>query len=831
MTSTWGTTWGPSATGWPTSTSTTPSTASWTCTPSPWTSTRTSSRARTYETALDLLAAGLDPERCTLFVQSHVAEHAQLAWLLECTATMGELRRMTQFKDKSAGKDSVRVGLFTYPVLQSADILLYDAERVPVGDDQRQHLELARELAHRFNHRYGPTLVVPEAAIPAMAARVMDLQHPGQKMSKSVNSPLGTVLMLDDPADIERKVKKAVTDTDGEVRYDPEAKPGLSNLHRAAGRGHRPHHPATWPAPTERYGDLKTDVAEALIELLRPVRERRAALAADPGAVPALLAAGGRQGPPGGVGAPTAAPPRRSDCWLPGRPGSRVRASGSARRPSVTPPCLAGPMALVMADRSEGNGTRVRRLTGPGSAGPVSGSGSAPGSGSGSVSASGSGSVPDRGPDRGAAAEAPVGTAELESAIDTLARFVAGFEPGRFSGEDASVLVSWFTRCERLAGTAKALAASRASRAHRPEAGGHPTPAHWLSGLTGESLGESTGVLRLGDHLARHAAVDEAARAGELSRQAARLVADAVSVNPDREEDLVEAARGGSMRQLKDRCLRAKAEARSAEDAEAAHRALHDARHCRTFTDRDGAFCLDARLTPEAGAALLAALTPATDRYFHRARRSGHHEPTDAYRADALVALVTGARATGPGPTDGSGPRTADGPRAQVTLRVDLDALRTGVVGPDGVCEIPGVGPVPLATARALLGDAVTRLVITNGIDVTTVCHLGRSIPAALKAALVERDRCCVVPGCDVDQGLEIDHWGIPFAEGGAATLANLARLCGHHHALRTHRGFTLTGGPGRWQWTPPKDRPPEATDDDDHDQDQDDTRLFSLDE
>ena len=187
-------------------------------------------RARTAETALDLLAAGLDPERCTLFVQSHVAQHAQLAWLLECTATMGELSRMTQFKEKSAGKDSVRVSLYTYPVLQAADILLYDAERVPVGDDQRQHLELTRELANRFNHRYGPTLVVPEAAIPTAGARVMDLQHPGAKMSKSVNSPLGTILLLDPPSEIERKVRKAVTDTDGEVRYDPESKPGLANL-------------------------------------------------------------------------------------------------------------------------------------------------------------------------------------------------------------------------------------------------------------------------------------------------------------------------------------------------------------------------------------------------------------------------------------------------------------------------------------------------------------------------------------------------------------------------------------------------------------------------
>ena len=248
-------------------------------------------RSQTYETALDLLAAGLDPECCTLFVQSHVQEHTQLTWLLECTATMGELRRMTQFKDKSAGKDSVRAGLFTYPVLQSADILLYDAERVPVGEDQRQHLELARELANRFNHRFGDTFVVPEAAIPRMAARVMDLQHPENKMSKSVSSPLGTVLLFDDESEIVRKVKKAVTDTDGEVRYDREAKPGLSNLLEllAVATGRTPTEVA---ASYQRYGDLKNDVAEALVELLRPARERRVVLAGDPGAVTALLSVG-----------------------------------------------------------------------------------------------------------------------------------------------------------------------------------------------------------------------------------------------------------------------------------------------------------------------------------------------------------------------------------------------------------------------------------------------------------------------------------------------------------------------------------------------------------
>ena len=248
-------------------------------------------RSRTYETALDLLAAGLDPEACTLFVQSQVPEHPRLTWLLECTASMGELRRMTQFKEKSEGRESVRAGLFTYPVLQAADILLYDTDRVPVGNDQRQHVELTRELAIRFNGRYGETFVVPEAAFPPVGARVMDLQDPTRKMSKSVSSPLGTVLVLDPPEEIERKVRKAVTDTDGEVRFDPEAKPGLANLLEllAVATNRTPDQAAE---SYQRYGDLKRDLADALVELLRPIQKRRAELAADAGAVTSLLAQG-----------------------------------------------------------------------------------------------------------------------------------------------------------------------------------------------------------------------------------------------------------------------------------------------------------------------------------------------------------------------------------------------------------------------------------------------------------------------------------------------------------------------------------------------------------
>jgi len=248
-------------------------------------------RQRTLETAAWLFASGLDPEVCTVFAQSHVPEHTGLCWLLECTATFGELRRMIQFKEKSKGSESVSVGLFTYPVLQAADILLYDTDKVPIGDDQRQHLELARDIAIRFNGRYGQTFVVPEAVVPKVAARVMDLQHPERKMSKSVNSPLGTIDLTDDRDAIRQKIRKAVTDNDGVVRYDTGQKPGLSNLIElfAAASG-RSIEDVT--ASYDRYGPLKADLAEILVEVLSPVRERYLDITADPGAVPSLLEKG-----------------------------------------------------------------------------------------------------------------------------------------------------------------------------------------------------------------------------------------------------------------------------------------------------------------------------------------------------------------------------------------------------------------------------------------------------------------------------------------------------------------------------------------------------------
>jgi tryptophanyl-tRNA synthetase len=255
-------------------------------------------RRATLTTATLLIAVGLDPEVCTVFVQSHVPEHPELTWLLECTASMGELRRMTQFKDKAArgGEESARVGLFTYPVLMAADILLYDADRVPVGDDQRQHLELTRDLAIRFNARYGDTFVVPEAAIPATGrgARIMDLQNPTAKMSKSAASPQGVVMLLDEPAVIDRKIKRAVTDAEtgpDAVRYDPDAKPGVSSLLELLAL-------ATDKTPQEvasgysQYGPLKQDTAAAVIEMVRPIQERYRALSRDPAEVDKVLQLG-----------------------------------------------------------------------------------------------------------------------------------------------------------------------------------------------------------------------------------------------------------------------------------------------------------------------------------------------------------------------------------------------------------------------------------------------------------------------------------------------------------------------------------------------------------
>jgi tryptophanyl-tRNA synthetase len=248
-------------------------------------------RAKTVQLAMKLMAVGIDPDRSTLFVQSHVHEHSELAWIMECTVSYGELSRMTQFKDKSARNDFISGGLFTYPALMAADILVHDTDRVPVGDDQRQHLEITRDIADRFNSRYGETFVVPEAYIPPAGARVMDLQNPSNKMSKSADSPQGTVDLLDDPATVEKKVKRAVTDSGDDVTYDPENRPGVANLLSilAAATGREAKVVAE---DYRQFGPLKKDTADALVALLEPIQARYRELEADPAATQALLQQG-----------------------------------------------------------------------------------------------------------------------------------------------------------------------------------------------------------------------------------------------------------------------------------------------------------------------------------------------------------------------------------------------------------------------------------------------------------------------------------------------------------------------------------------------------------
>ena len=248
---------------------------------------------QTLQLAAILFAVGLDPQVATVFVQSHIPEHSQLGWIMECTVSFGELSRMTQFKDKSAKReaDFVSAGLFTYPALQAADILLYDAAEVPVGDDQRQHIEITRDIALRFNHRFGDTFVVPKAVTPPTGARVMDLQEPTNKMSKSGDGEAGIIYLLDDPAAIVKKFKRAVTDSDNEVAFDRERKPGVSNLLEILAAATN-ESPASLATTYTQYGKLKQDTGEAVAEMLRPIQTRYHELMADPAELSNLLALG-----------------------------------------------------------------------------------------------------------------------------------------------------------------------------------------------------------------------------------------------------------------------------------------------------------------------------------------------------------------------------------------------------------------------------------------------------------------------------------------------------------------------------------------------------------
>ena len=456
----------------------------------------------------------------------------------------------------------------------------------------------------------------------------------------------------------------------------------------------------------------------------------------------------------------------------------------------------------------------------------------------------------------GAAAEGV--HAYLSGMKSSLGSFMGTFDPGCLSASDAALLVPEFAWFERFGLAGKTLAATRSAEANIHRSTGQRTAAEWLADQTGESLGDAIDTLQLGNSLKSQPGVEDAVRKGKLSHRKAKTIAAAVKENPDAEGELLDGAETDSLRTVQEKSARARARAHSKEDEDQRDRRQRKHRSCRTWTDDgDGMFQLHARLTPKDGARLRSALERATDKVFHRARRSGVEESRDAYQADALVELVTSgaivdpttpvrgigaASRTHPDPgspddeaideatdeaTDEKVPGSTDATAASTTgttkgsrsnrsrsatdthrgdtvhVRVDLEALRNGFTGSGQVCEIPGVGPISVETAREVMGNALCRLVITNGVDVTTICNLSRHIPAPIAAALLERDPTCVVPGCNANRYLETDHWQVDFADDGPTAWWNLCHLCSAHHRLKTRGLYILEGGPGAWRFTP----------------------------
>ena len=383
-------------------------------------------------------------------------------------------------------------------------------------------------------------------------------------------------------------------------------------------------------------------------------------------------------------------------------------------------------------------------------------------------------------------------------AVEQLRRFLAVADPRTVTTAQAAALVEAFVELERLAAAGKILFAARAAESNVWADAGHRTASSWLADVAGSSLGDAVSAIETSRRLEELPGTSDALRAGGLSAAQVNHVAQAAGKDPTAERELLEVATTESMRTLKEHARRVMAQASSKEEEIARYRAIHDRRYLRHYTDSDGAFRLEARLTPDAGARILSAVQAKADALFQEARKSGDRQRPEAYGADALVELLSGShrvRQPSTGRTD------------SVVIRVDAEALRRGWVEGAERCEIAGVGPVPVATARRLMPDAFVKLVIREGVDVLNVCHIGRGIPAHVQSALEERDPACVVPGCDVTAGLESHHYKEDYAVCGTTRLSDLARVCAHHHDLVTYGGYELTGRPGAWQLLPPAER------------------------
>jgi hypothetical protein len=385
----------------------------------------------------------------------------------------------------------------------------------------------------------------------------------------------------------------------------------------------------------------------------------------------------------------------------------------------------------------------------------------------------------------------------LERALADIRHVAADLEPRTITSAEAAELIQIATRIEQGGAALKLLLAPRLRDDVSWRREGHRSAASWLAAKSGTSLGQAVGMIETAEKLQDLEKTTEALRLGDISAPEAAQVAAAAAKDPASESKLLDVAQRHSMKGLQECSRRLLATAASQETDRRRYTAIHRERYLRHWCDAKGAFRLDARLTPDDGARLLAGVEREAERFFSEARERGDHEPHHAYQADALVALTSG-RAKGRRSSKGTSCDT-------LTIHVDASALRRGHSIPGERCEIAGVGAVPVAVANRALGNAFVKILVKDGVDIRTVCHAGRTVPAHLQTALEARDPVCVVPGCQVSQGLENHHWSTPFAECGTNTLDGLARVCSHHHDLVTYEGFVLKGGPGQWAFSPPK--------------------------
>jgi hypothetical protein len=385
--------------------------------------------------------------------------------------------------------------------------------------------------------------------------------------------------------------------------------------------------------------------------------------------------------------------------------------------------------------------------------------------------------------------------ADLVDARRRIVAHLAEADPDRVTTAQAVAVFEVFADLERLVVAGKVLYCGRATAGTAWRDEGHRSAAAWMAEKTGTGVGEVRATLETAEALRSLPETTEALRRGELSAPQVKVIAGAAASHPGSERALLETAAGHSLTGLKERAAQVRASATSAEAENARYLAIHRARYVRHWSDPDGAFRLDAKLTPVQGAKFLSALGVEADARFDVARTAGDHEPPAAYGADALVALVTGEAISTSGRSSS---------RTTVGIRVDGSALVRGHAEEGEMCDIPGVGPVPVAAVRSQLPEAFVKILVHQGADVTTVCHVGRTVTAHVQSALEARDPVCVVPRCDVAQGLENHHWDVEYRVCKTTSLAGLARVCHWHHGLLTFGGYELVGAPGSWEMRAP---------------------------